>query len=131
MRIVFDLDGTLADGKHREHFIIATEGREKPDWDAYVEACAGETPMWRALAVLHALWYAPMVAPHKIEIWSGRGEGLDLNVRRKTLTWLHGSNNPGMPHLGYFDETPSEFFAPERGEKLHRPTDARAPRLHA
>jgi phosphoglycolate phosphatase-like HAD superfamily hydrolase len=37
---VFDLDGTLADGKHRIHYI--TE-KDPKDWDAYFAECAGDT----------------------------------------------------------------------------------------
>lgn len=112
MRIVFDLDGTLADNKHREHFIT---GDEK-DWDAFFEACAGDAPIWPALNVLHALWYAPLAPErkHKIEIWSGRREGEGGSVRQKTLAWLRGDD---MPHVGYFDGAPIEFFGPAYGEK--------------
>lgn len=115
MRIIFDLDGTLADNSHREHFIAG----ETKDWDAFFEACDGDAPMWPSLDVLHALWYAPLPPEdkHIIEIWSGRGEGEDGGVRVETLAWLRGE---GMPHLGYFDTAPSGYFEPIRGEARKR-----------
>lgn len=86
MRIVFDLDGTLADGTHREHFITG----ETKDWDAYFEACDGDLPMWRTIETLVALYRSlgRDKLPHSIEIWSGRGEGEGGSVREKTRRWL-------------------------------------------
>ena len=80
MRAVFDLDGTLANGKHREHFIVGTHRR----WDAYFEACDGDAPITAPISVLHGLTHAGW----DVEIWSGRGEGEGGSVRRKTLRWL-------------------------------------------
>ena len=81
MRIVFDLDGTLSDGKHREHFITG----ETKDWDAYFAACDEDQPICHVLEVLDAL---ASEGSHEIEIWSGRGEGPNGSVRDKTLAWL-------------------------------------------
>lgn len=83
MRIVFDLDGTLADGRHREHFING----ETKDWDAYFEACDGDVPIWPAIETLIAL--RALDGEHQVEIWSGRGEGEGKRVRYKTRDWLH------------------------------------------
>ncbi|MCY4470218.1 MAG: hypothetical protein OXC08_16005 [Thiotrichales bacterium] len=96
MRIVFDLDGTLADGTHREHFIAG----ETKDWDAYFEACDGDTPIHHAIDTLIAL----ARDDHDIEIWSGRGVGLNYSVYGKTRIWLGahadihtlGSDLPGF-----------------------------------
>lgn len=74
-------------------------------------------PIWPALNVLHALWYAPLNEPHKIEIWSGRGEGGGQSVREKTLRWLRGAYHDAMPHVGYFDQPPLDFFSPAHREK--------------
>lgn len=81
MRIVFDLDGTLADATHREHFING----ETKDWDAFFEACDGDRPIRHTLHVLRSLAVMP---GNVVEIWSGRGEGAGKSVRRKTLAWL-------------------------------------------
>lgn len=87
MRIVFDLDGTLADGKHREHFITG----ETKDWDAFFEASDRDQPIWPvieiALAVLRG--HDRIGYPHCVEIWSGRGEGEAGSVRTKTIRWLN------------------------------------------
>lgn len=37
MFVVFDLDGTLADIRHRVHFV---RGTSKPDWSSFFLACA-------------------------------------------------------------------------------------------
>ena len=84
MRIVFDLDGTLADGTHREHFIIATEDREKPDWDAFFAASGDDKPIPHVIQILRALWKDGA----DIEIWSGRGEGPGDSVFKITEDWL-------------------------------------------
>ena len=86
MRIVFDLDGTLADGTHREHFITG----ETKDWDAFFEASDGDLPIRPAIETLLALsrGYDGDGYPHSIEIWSGRGEGEHFSVREKTIKWL-------------------------------------------
>lgn len=106
MRIVFDLDGTLADGTHRDHFITG----DTKDWDGYFEACDGDTTL-PGLEVLRSLWYAPSAIPnlgaraHQIEIWSGRGEGAGGSVRQKTRTWLLD-----RIAVGIWDEPRTAFF---------------------
>ena len=83
MFVVFDLDGTLANGKHREHYIT---GEGKKDWDAFFLASGGDLPIPHAIATLQAFYKAG--AGHRIEIWSGRGEGDEGAVRRITSEWL-------------------------------------------
>jgi phosphoglycolate phosphatase-like HAD superfamily hydrolase len=39
--ILFDIDGTLANGDHRYHLY---EGRDSKSWAAYIEACMHDTP---------------------------------------------------------------------------------------
>ena len=77
MRVVFDLDGTLADDTHRQHHL--TQGDTK-DWDQYFDACHGDKPILQMTALLRALG----MAGHTVEIWSGRPEPL----RDKTVAWL-------------------------------------------
>ena len=84
MRIVFDLDGTLADNSAREHFIT---GPSK-NWDAFFDACDTDTPLWPAINTLVAL-YDEYGIINRIEIWTGRGEGKDGTDWEKTRFWLH------------------------------------------
>ena len=87
MNVVFDLDGTLADNSHREHFLQG----EKKDWDAFFEASDGDLPIWPAINTLVALDSTLDRArwKNRIEIWSGRGSGANGSVRRKTIRWLN------------------------------------------
>ena len=78
MKVVFDLDGTLANCDHRQHLVKAGK------WDAYFDACDKDTPIFHAIVVLKAL----LRNGHLIEIWSGRGEGPGGAVRDKTTEWL-------------------------------------------
>ena len=86
MRIVFDLDGTLADNTHRTHFI---EGETK-DWDGFFEACDKDTPIFPAIYVLTTLLTGSGYRgeSHRLEIWSGRGEGMNESVKNKTISWI-------------------------------------------
>ena len=83
MRVIFDLDGTLADDTHRAHYL--TDGPKK-DWDAYFDACDGDAPHTHIIAVLQALVHKG----HIIEIWTGRS----ARVRDKTIAWLHWNGVP-------------------------------------
>ena len=80
MNIVFDLDGTLADDKHRKHHLA----KSPKDWDAYFEACDGDTPHRHVVKTFFAL----KRDGHRIDIWSARGEGCGGSVRKTTVNWL-------------------------------------------
>ena len=77
MNIVFDLDGTLADTAHRNHFIERPVG--KKDWDAWNKACVDDTPLPACQILCNAWWDGS-----EIQIWSGRSE----EVRKETEDWL-------------------------------------------
>lgn len=80
--IIFDLDGTLADCRHRRHF-IEKDGANKPNWDAFYEACDKDEPIQPVLdAFIHLTQGEPF--NHDVQIWSGRSE----SVKEKTLNWL-------------------------------------------
>ena len=81
MFVVFDLDGTLSDTKHRSHFI--TEHKPKKWREFYLE-CYKDPVQLHTKNVLMALF----IAGHHIEVWSGRS---DL-VRDMTIDWFteHG-----------------------------------------
>lgn len=72
---IFDLDGTLADIRHRLHFI---EGKKK-DWDAFYDACVHDIPISNTIHVLNQL-----CLQEEVIICSGRSE----RVREQTEEWL-------------------------------------------
>lgn len=76
MRVVFDLDGTLALNGHRVHYI-----RQQPkDYDAFHDACVDDLPYPAVFSTL----VAHARAGHEVEIWSGRSD----RVRQRTEDWL-------------------------------------------
>lgn len=76
MKVIFDLDGTLADIRHRVHFV---RGGNK-DYDAFFAACVDDI---LNLPVAESLW-AHVRAGHDVEIWSGRSD----IVHKQTMDWL-------------------------------------------
>lgn len=84
MYFVFDLDGTLSDQTHRQHFIEA----EKQDWDAYY-AAAHADPVVKPMAMIAR---GLGIMGHRIDIWTGRSD----IVRSATAEWL--SNHGIMYH---------------------------------
>ncbi len=97
MRVIFDLDGTLADDTQRAHYL--TDGPKK-NWEAYFDACEGDTPHTHIIQLLKAL------SEHgdKVEIWTGRS----ARVRDKTIAWL---NERGIEVEPPFFQTPYEVVA--------------------
>ena len=85
--IVFDLDGTLADGAHREHWITREAG--KKDWRSYFAACDRDLPHSGIVAVFRAM----KAAGHDVEIWTGRS----AEVADKTEAWLRHHGLDGVP----------------------------------
>lgn len=73
---IFDLDGTLALNKHREHLIQGPN----PDWGAFYRACVDDTPNTPVIGTLYAL----IKAGADVRIWSGRS----AEVMNETLGWL-------------------------------------------
>lgn len=76
MKIVFDLDGTLANIEHRAHYV--RDGNRQ--WDKFFEACDQDEPENEVGEILRSL----MNDGHDVEIWSGRSDA----VRAKTAKWL-------------------------------------------
>lgn len=79
MNVVFDLDGTLADCRHRNYLV---HGVEKPDWYAYYQLCGLDTPIWPVVELATNL----IRRGNRIEIWTGRS----AIVRADTEDWLNG-----------------------------------------
>lgn len=77
--VVFDIDGVLADGRHREHFLAS---RPK-DWVSFFALLCDDEPIERGIERLRS-----MRATHECVLVSGRPE----RKRAATLTWLadHG-----------------------------------------
>jgi len=73
---IFDLDGTLADIRHRRHLV---EGKRKR-WQEFYEACVHDGP--NAAVVRTALGL--QLAGADVWVWSGRS---DL-VEHQTRAWL-------------------------------------------
>lgn len=87
MFVVFDLDGTLADGSHREHWITRPVGQK--DWRNYFAECDRDRPHSGIVTVFRAL----RAAGHRVEIWTGRS----AEVADKTEAWLREHGLDGVP----------------------------------
>lgn len=61
--VIVDIDGTIADGSHRQHLVTG----EKKDWKAYFELCGGDAPYEHILAQM-----AELHKDHPICMVSGR-----------------------------------------------------------
>lgn len=91
---IFDLDGTLANCRHRVPLI--------PDWDAFFGACSEDAPIWPVIQTAKRL-------SNSAEVWivSGRNE----QARNATVHWLESHTLP----IGWL-----KFM---RAHKDHRPDD--------
>jgi hypothetical protein len=76
MKVVFDLDGTLANAEHRVHHLTG----EVKDWRAFYAACKDDQPVRPIMDVLTAL----ELMGAEIHIWTGRSS----EVESDTLAWL-------------------------------------------
>lgn len=77
--VLCDLDGTLADGKHRNHLIL-----QKPKkWKEYFDLCEEDEPFWHVIDLINNL-----CGVYEIWIVSARPDGW----KKQTLNWLrkHG-----------------------------------------
>ena len=84
---IFDIDGTLADLKHRRHFV---ERPGKKDWDAFFDACDGDEPIAHVISLANTLH----IAGFAIVYVTGRPERL----RMPTVSWLyHIAKSPWGP----------------------------------
>lgn len=102
MFIVFDLDGTLANGDHRIHHIL----KEPKDWRAFFAACGDDAPIPAALATLEAFTHAPR--NHRVEIWTGRSD----EVRAETEQWF-------ADHVGHAFERTLTLRMRKAGDHRH------------
>lgn len=77
--VLCDIDGTLADGRHREHFVQG----EKKDWTSYYSLLSADSPI-----DLVVRWVRALADDHAICLVSGRPD----TYQRETMFWcsLHG-----------------------------------------
>jgi hypothetical protein len=90
--VIFDIDGTLANGKHREHLLPVNGGT----WDDYFAKAGDDSAFFHMQVLIHALRSA--TAP-KLDIVfvSGRPE----RIRGVTTAWLQ--DHYGCEYLGHTD----------------------------
>lgn len=99
--IVYDIDGTLADGLHRLHLIQ----QQPKQWDAYFDLCHLDRPIKHMIDVLRAL------DREFVSIFvSGRAE----RCREKTEWWL-------LNHGAYTGRSPLRLYMRPDGD--HRDDD--------
>lgn len=95
MRVIFDLDGTLALIEHRRHYVDGT-GPEK-SWPKFFQACDKDLPNHPIINTLLAL----EAAGHSCEIWSGRSGEVGL----RTKLWLQSFGLGHVPlKMRYHDD---------------------------
>lgn len=94
MFVVFDLDDTLADTRHRHHILGSGDySTEQEMWDAFFKECDKDLPKLEIIEVLNSM----AKSGHEIEIWTGRSD----IVREQTETWLskHLNDDLGLIRL--------------------------------
>ncbi|MCS0605787.1 hypothetical protein NX794_31975 [Streptomyces sp. LP11] len=111
---VFDLDNTLADTAHRQHFL---EGRPK-DWSGFFGAAPKDPPLAEGVALA-----ARSAGECEIVYLTGRPE----RCRRDTLAWLAAQGLPeGRVHMrGNADRRPARFTKLEILRRLARDREVR------
>ncbi len=77
--IIFDIDGTLADIKHRRIFLE----QESPNWAAFNDAMGDDTPNTPVVALYKTLWNS---REYDLVLTSGRSEK-DRKMTEQWLTW--------------------------------------------
>lgn len=73
--VIVDIDGTLADNEHRQHFLR----QESKDWDSFYAACWDDRPIWPVIMAVQALF-----KHYAVVLCSGRRE----SCRQDTMKWL-------------------------------------------
>ena len=73
--VLCDIDGTMADGRHREHFVQG----DKKDWNSYYALLEHDAPI-----DLVVRWVRELFKDHTVCIVSGRPD----THQKKTIAWL-------------------------------------------
>lgn len=112
--VILDIDNTVADASHRDHFI---SGRKK-DWDSYLAACKDDTPNGPLIRAVQAM----AGSGFKIFIVTGRSEV----TMTETVNWLNHYSVP-YHHLtmrGGDDRTLNQDYKKRELEIIKRSADA-------
>ncbi len=84
MKIVFDIDGVLADPSHRLHYIQ----QEPKNWEMFFAECIRDAPIKAGVELFYTVErgsrYIGMERYNDISLWTGRPE----RVRVHTKGWL-------------------------------------------
>ncbi|MFP5218607.1 MAG: hypothetical protein ACLGIG_02560 [Actinomycetes bacterium] len=106
---VFDIDGVLADVRHRVHHV---ERRPK-DWDAFFAAAVDDPPLQQGLALARA-----SAQDCEVVYVTGRPE----RCRRDTLEWFrrHGLPEGRLVMRDSGDRRPARFAKPQLLRRLAR-----------
>ena len=75
--IIFDIDGTLADIRHRRGYLDG----DRPDWRRFNEVMGDDTPNGPVVSLYKTLWES---GQYKVEIVTGRNE----RFRSVTENWF-------------------------------------------
>lgn len=76
---LFDIDGTLADNRHRLHYME----RDEIDWDEFEKQCVKDIPI-EATCTIAAM---AAQAEFQVWLWTARSE----NVRKETEQWMRNA----------------------------------------
>jgi 3-deoxy-D-manno-octulosonate 8-phosphate phosphatase KdsC-like HAD superfamily phosphatase len=82
-RIIFDIDGVLADCKHRLHHIL----QGKKDWDTFDSLTHLDKPIYNMIKILWGMTCNPFI---EIILLTGRNE----RVRQATQEWMAVNDVP-------------------------------------
>ncbi|MFE3200418.1 hypothetical protein [Embleya sp. NPDC059237] len=106
---VFDLDGTVADTRHRLHFVEASPR----DWDAFFAAATRDAPLAEGVELARSSAEA-----HEVVYLTGRPE----RCRRDTVDWLdrHGLPAGRLLMRAERDRRPARVAKPALLRKLAR-----------
>lgn len=110
MFVVFDLDGTLADIRHRVHHVRGA----RPDWEAFFAACPDDIPN---APVVNAL-LAHVFAGDRVEVWSARSDVVHLET--EAWLWRQGIDPRRLTHMrAAGDNTPDTVLKRHWLMQLH------------
>ena len=87
--IICDIDGTIADIKHRLHFIKDHSGNllNNPDWGSFNQACVNDKPIVDVIRIVKMLWMngnSQSSSGFNLKFFTGRN---NFN-RETTVLWL-------------------------------------------
>jgi hypothetical protein len=111
---IFDLDGTLADNRHRLPVLTPGPG-EQIDWNLFHNLCEKDTPIQPIVHLMQSTWKAGGSNGVDVWIWTGRDE----QVREHTLAWFRAHGVVPRPMLSYLTQAKGRFRMRKHGD--HRP----------